>query len=72
MHRAIITQSGEFNTVLTTDDVDATERLEIISGCFTVLGLVFWVSSAVRKEQCCHSILIVLFVFFMLLLFIFV
>lgn len=72
MHRAIITQSGESNTVVANDDAYVGDLMEVISGCFAVLGVVFWISSAVRKEQCRHSILIVLFVFFMLLLFTFV
>ncbi len=74
MHRATMTQSVEKSDTLAVnaDNNHLGEVLEVVSVCFAVLGIVFWVSSAVRKEQCRHSILIVLFVFFILSLFVIV
>jgi hypothetical protein len=64
---AVITRSS---TVAITDNLHVGKRLEVTSVCFAALGVVFWVSSVVRKEQCCQSILIVLFVFFILVFFV--
>ena len=64
---AVITRSS---TVAATDDLHVGERLEVTSVCLAVLGVVCWISSAVRKEECRQSILIVLFVFFILVFFV--
>ena len=64
---AVITRSS---TVAIIDNLHVGKRLEVTSVCLGALGVVFWVSSAIRKEQCRHSILIVLFVFFILVFFV--
>lgn len=73
MLRAIITQGVEKSSFLVTDDnIKFGEFLEITSVFFAVLGVISWFFTAVKKEQCRHSILVILFAFFMLMLFAFV
>ena len=48
------------------------QMLEKTSCCFVVLGVVFWITSAIRREQGYHAVLFVLLFVFLLLEYLFV
>ena len=54
VYRAAISQRVGYHNMLAANDEDVFqgELLEVISVFFAVLGIVFWIVSAVRKEQC--------------------
>ncbi|MGI6494697.1 MAG: hypothetical protein ACOX5G_01155 [Kiritimatiellia bacterium] len=48
------------------------QMFEKQSYCFAILGVFFWVTSVVRREQSCHAVLFVLLFAFLLAEFLFV
>lgn len=52
--------------------LDEGQMFEKTSYCFAALGVIFWITSVIRRERSYHTVLFVLLFVFLLLVFLFV
>jgi len=70
-----VATAGESNRVFLTmlgRILDEGQMFEKTSYCSAVLGIVFWITSAVRRERSCHAVLLIFLFVFLLVEFVFV